>query len=126
MSLFNPKRCLLIVAIVLTVAGLARSQDDSRTLGSPIKREDVLALPSRDRAPKVSLKRALKLAERYARKENLNLSACYLFEARLLIDETNPETQSWHFWWIRVRPNVGNDVTLVVPMSGKVRQLRSP
>jgi len=105
---------------------MARSQDDSRTIGSPIKPEDVLALPPRDHAPKISLQRALKLAERFARKERLNISACYLFEARLLMDETNPETQSWHFLWIRVRPNVGNDVRLVVLMNGKVRQLRSP
>jgi hypothetical protein len=117
-------RGVFIAAILLALAASAYSQDESQQFGNNIKREDVLALPRRDRAPQISLRRALKIAERFARTEHLNLSGCYLFEARLLMDETNPETQAWHFWWIRVNSNVGNDVRIVVSMNGKARRLR--
>jgi hypothetical protein len=115
---------LFLVVVALSVTSVAFGQDQETRIGNPIKREDVLALPTRDRAPRITLERAVKLAERFAKKKRLNLSTCYLFEARLRQDG-NFESQAWHLVWVRVRPHVGYDVRLVVSMDGNVKQLGS-
>src|SRR6185369_12436630 len=116
---------LVLAAIFVIVPVVVRAQDGAQQLANTIKREDVLALPRRDRVPNISLQRALKIAERFARRKHIDLSRSYLFEARLLTDETNFETQSWHLWWVnttRGKP----DVRITVSADGKPTLLPSP
>src|SRR5258708_2227056 len=120
-----------IVIIALTVLFLAVSAfgqqgkpddpDQARKMANPITPRQILELPRRDKAPVMSLQRALKIAEAYIRKQQIDIASSYLFEARLT-SVLAPEESRWAFWWVRVRGNSGadSDVRVMVTMSGKV------
>jgi hypothetical protein len=116
--LITGMRILFIAGMLLLANSAAYSQDSAQQFGNTIKREDVLALPPRDRAPQLSLQRALRIAERYARKKRLRVSDCYLFEARLLGDGTKPDAGAWNFWWVSVRHSTP-DIHISVSANGK-------
>jgi hypothetical protein len=114
---------IIFAALSILVPVLAFAQEskqpepDSTTqLGNPITVSQILSLPKRDAPPRINLKRALKIAEDFIRKEKINISSCYLFEAKWVSDQLGAEP-SWHFWWVNVRGS--KDVRITVSMDGK-------
>lgn len=71
--------------------------DQDRQMANPITPRQILELPSRDKAPEMSLPRALKIAETFIRKQKISISSCYLFEARLISEQTSKKSR-WVFW----------------------------
>jgi len=114
-------RFFLIVLITLVLNTIAYSQDPESKLGRTITREDVLALPLRDVAPRLTLQRALKIAETFVKKKRLDISSCYLFEARWMsydTTDTTPESGAWEFWWVNIKRG-SRDIRIAVSVNGK-------
>lgn len=118
-------RFLLIVSITLVLNTIAHSQGPETRLDRPITREDVLALPRRDAAPSLTLQRALKVAETFIKKERLDVSSCYLFEARWVSYDTHPKSGAWEFWWVSTKYG-SDDIRLAVTLEGKAKRLPIP
>jgi hypothetical protein len=122
-------RVLMIALAVLFSAEFALGQqikpddpDQARQLANPITRRQILELPRRDKAPELSLQRALKIEEAFIKKQKIDISSCYLFEARLTSEQL-PEKSRWVFWWVSARGNnaTTNDVRITVTMDGKAQ-----
>lgn len=122
-------RTILAALMVLFISALSFAQvpepDQTTTIKNPITREQVLELPRTDRKPKITLQRALKIAERYIKTEKLTISSYYLFEARLIFSEDGAESH-WQFWWVRVNGLSVKDIKIAVSMNGNPQMLSSP
>lgn len=97
----------------------------STTLSTAITKEEVLKLPRLDRPPKITLQRALKVAESFIKKEKLDLSSCYLFEARWVSSESDDSKSYWVFWWVRLLGASGKDIKVAISMEGKPRLIEA-
>jgi hypothetical protein len=86
-----------------------------------------LPLTKRNFRPKLTLQRALKLAESYAAKEKINLSRYYLYQAKYTLYGSNGNQEPcWFFWWINEDGAFGNYVEIIVSIeTGNVRRLPS-
>jgi hypothetical protein len=71
--------------------------------------------------PKLTLQRALKLAEDYIEKEKSDISSYYLLEARLIHygSEKSLKEPRWFFLWAHESGAIGNQVEITVSMEGK-------
>jgi hypothetical protein len=121
----NAMRILSIASTLLVLATVASGQDEETRLSHPITRADILSLPRRDAAPALTLQRALKIAERFAKKQKVDLSSAYLFEAKWVSYATTPETGAWHFWWVSTKHSEP-DVRIAVSVDGKPKLLPLP
>jgi hypothetical protein len=99
--------------------------DSTMQLSNPITVSQILSLPKRDAPPRINLKQALKIAENFIRKGKINISSCYLFEAKWISDQLGAEP-SWHFWWVGVRGRASDDVRITVSMNGDAEVSSSP
>ena len=121
-----------IVAILATVLLLSvaiysqqtkpTAQTQETTPGNPVTRKQVLELPPRE-VPKLTLQQALKIAERFIKKERLDRGGCYLFEAKWVANESGTEG-AWRFWWVRRKEGWAN-IEVIVSLEG-VPKLLSP
>lgn len=114
---------MIIVAVLfLREPGLAQQPDQFTQLENPVSKRELLQLPRRDSSPRINLQRALKIAEGFIRKQKIDISSCYLFEAKLVSEEIQEES-SWRFWWVSVRGSnaPAKDVRITVTMDGKAQ-----
>ena len=56
------------------------------------------------------------MARRYIRKEHVDISSYWLFEARYTVYGEQP---GWYFWWVNDNGANGNYVEIFVSMDGK-------
>src|SRR5688500_12970992 len=91
---------IFILLPAFTFAQEARPQDPDQggRLENPITMAQILALPRRNWKPKITLNQALKIAEHHIKKQGLNTSSGYLFEARLVSEDG--QKSHWQFWWV--------------------------
>lgn len=83
----------------------------------PEIQDQIVNLPSSNKKsrPKITLQRALKLAEKYLEKEKIDVSSFYLYQAKFIIYRDSGQKQpAWHFWWLNETGGVGNYVQIVV------------
>lgn len=120
---------IIIAALFLTtsVCGQEKEREergqDSPILSHPITKDDLLMLPRRDKPPSISLKQALKIAERFIKKERLDVSTCYLFEAKWSEGKAGNTEPKWNFWWVRMRGATGKDIRITVSTEGTAQLL---
>ncbi|MFA6356593.1 MAG: hypothetical protein WCY23_05735 [Candidatus Omnitrophota bacterium] len=81
----------------------------------------------RDFRPQLTLQRALKLAESYIEKEEIDISSYYLHEAKYILygskDKQNP---CWFFLWANENGALGDYVEIIVSIdTGNIRRLPS-
>jgi hypothetical protein len=83
--------------------------------------------PVMRRKPRITLRRALKIAETYAKREKINLSPYFLLEARMIQygGENNAQEIRWFFRWVNENGTTGNDLEITVSMTGKASRLPS-
>lgn len=86
-----------------------------------------LPLAKRNFRPRLTLQRALKLAESYAAKEKVDLSRHYLYQAKYtLYGSKDNQEPCWFFWWVNEDGALGNYVEIIVSIeTGNVRRLPS-
>jgi hypothetical protein len=84
-------------------------------------------LPAMRVRPRITLQRALKIAESYAKKEKINLSSYFLLEARMIQygGENNAKEVRWFFRWANESSSTGNNLEITVSMDGKPARLPS-
>ena len=113
---------IMLVASFLRAPSLAQQPDQPTQMGSPVSKREVIELPRRDASPRINLQRALRIAEGFIRKQKIDISSCYLFEAKLISEELHEESR-WRFWWVGLRgDNVpAKDVRILVTMDGKAQ-----
>ena len=92
----------------------------------PTKDSQSSPLPARvgHYRPKISLQDALKIAEDYIRKEQIDIRPYWLYRAIYILvgDEKTPDEKklpAWHFWWVSETGTSGDDVEILVYMDGK-------
>ena len=122
----NVLTVLFIMALSTTT--LAQTNQQPKAEKSVTQQRIVdLPLPKRSFRPKLTLQRALKLAENYIAKEKIDISPFYLYEAKYILygSKTNQEP-CWFFWWINENGAAGNYVELIVSIETEnVRRLPS-
>ena len=114
---------IMLAIFFLRAPGLAQQPDQPSQLETPISKREILELPRRDSSPRITLRRALKIADAFIRKEKIDVSSCYLFQAKLVSDD---KERSWRFWWVSVRrrnASMNDDVRIIVGMDGKAQLL---
>jgi hypothetical protein len=111
-------RTLLTTLTVLLLGAVAYAQDSEMKLGRTITPAEVLALPRRDAAPSLTLQRALKIAERFAKRKRLDISSSYLFEAKWVSYPADPKNGEWHFWWVSTKHSKP-DIQIAVALNRK-------
>jgi hypothetical protein len=86
-----------------------------------------LTLSQRSFRPKLTMQRALQLAESHLKREKIDLSPFYLYEAKyILYGSKDDQEPCWFFWWLNENGALGNYVQLVVSIeTGNVRLLPS-
>jgi hypothetical protein len=75
--------------------------------------------------PKLSLQKALQLAENYIETEHIDISSYWLYRAKFILsgDTNTPDKEKlpcWHFWWVNDDGSMGDYVEIMVTMDGKV------
>jgi hypothetical protein len=125
-------RIILMVVVVMFQITLAVGQESHTGKSSqssqlsPVTERRILELPRPQRKqPKITLQQALKIAEGYIKKEKIDISSYYLFEAKWILYGTDVKELGWYFWWVNVDGALGNYVQLTVSMDGKVQLLGS-
>lgn len=87
----------------------------------------LLPIGKRKFKPKISLQRALKLAESYIEKEKIDISSFYLYQAKyILYGSKENQKPAWHLWWVNEDGALGNYVEILVLIdTGSVSRLPS-
>lgn len=113
-------RVLIFTLTVLFLTGGALGQQSEPHL--TITKHQILDLAPRDKAPRISLQQALKVAEGFIEKEKINISTSYLFEAKWVQDDVGVEPK-WRFWWVAIQINdkPTDDIRITVSMNGKAK-----
>jgi hypothetical protein len=88
-----------------------------------IIQKDISELPINgvNRKPKITLQDGLKIAERYAKKQKINLSGYFLLEARMIWygGKDDPKEPRWSFHWVGANKPMGVELWIDVSMEGK-------
>jgi len=119
-------RIFLAMMTVLLLSPLAFGQStetNQKTQEPTVLNPQMTDLPLLRRSfrPKLTLQRALKIAEAYLRKERINISHYFLFEARLIQYGSGKEMKEprWFFVWVNDSGGMGNQIEISVSMDGK-------
>ena len=122
----------VLFIMLLSTVSLAQTDQKSKpelTPEKPVTQVQIvnLPLPKRNFRPKLTLQRALKLAESYIAKGKIDLSPYYLYEAKyILYGSKDNQEPCWYFWWVNENGAAGNYVEIIVSIvTGNVRRLPS-
>ncbi len=118
-----------LILIVLSTTSHGQANQNRRAQESSVVQRQVaeLPVPQRGFRPRLTLQRALTLAERYVERERIDISAYYLYEAKYILygSEGNREP-SWFFWWVNENGSLGDYIQIVVSINtGEIRQIPS-
>lgn len=105
-----------LILVTLTFSASVLAQDKT----SENKTVDV---SSRKQKPKLTLQEALKIAEKYIKKEKIDVSKYFLFQVQKIQygGKDEPKVPCWHFWWLHEEGAVGNYIQILVFMDTETR-----
>ncbi len=128
-------KIFITILLVTFLSSALFAQTNQPSSSKPTKQEPLLEqnqivlLPVANRKfrPKLSLQRALKLAENYIEKEKIDISSFYLYQAKyILYGSKENQKPAWHLWWVNEDGALGNYVEILVLIdTGRVSQLPS-
>lgn len=124
----NTLTILLITSLSITSLARTTRQTKPEPQKSVAQQQIVnLPLPKRGFRPRLTLQRALKLAESYIEKEKIDISPYYLYEARYISYGSKEKLEPcWFLWWVNENGAAGNYVEIIVSIeTGNVRRLSS-
>ena len=75
--------------------------------------------------PKLSLRKAMDIAEAHIENEKIDVSQYYLTQVKLVYADKGVKKPFWWFWWVKTDLVIGNYVEIAVSMDGKARRLPS-
>jgi hypothetical protein len=118
---------ILLVSSVC-VAQTGQSTKPESTATPSITKQQILELPRRSSyRPRLTLQKALMLADAYIANEKIDISHYYLLEAKyILYGDKDRKDPSWYFWWVHEDQAAGHYVEIVVSINtGKAFRLIS-
>ena len=72
------------------------------------------------------MQKAMKLVEKYIRKEKIDTSDFFLSQIRMIqYGSENNKKPAWYFWWLNVDGALGNYIEIIVFMDGSTRRIPS-
>jgi hypothetical protein len=124
------KKFLIILSIVsLSPHSLTLNQQPEPKPEALFTQQRVvdLPLPKPSFRPKLTLQRALQLAESYIAKEKIDLSSYYLYQAKYILYGNNDNQEPcWFFWWVNESGALGNYIEIIVSVeTGNISRLPS-
>lgn len=106
--------------ILMLIISLLFCQVHPGQAEQPVIEQQVTELPKpAPEPPKITLQKALTIADRYIQKEKIDVSSFYLREVKLISPTEKVEDRQWHFWWVGVKGESGNNISIVVSMAGE-------
>jgi len=114
-------RILLFVVIVFLVGPSVYAQTPAQTgtVTNDVTQYRGLAYPTRGYGPpKISLERALKIADTLIKKDRIDISDCVLIEAHWVVDEPDSKKPMWQFYWSHLS-EASRNVLIAVSADGK-------
>ncbi len=106
----------LVLCLTVTQAQAPSSTDK---LATGVTQYQDLAYPTAGYLPpEISLPRALKIAEDFIRTDRIDISSCYLIEARWVTDDTKTKNGGWRFYWAH-KYQASRNVLIAVSVDGK-------
>jgi len=128
-------KTLLTISLIISLNSVLFAQTNQQSNSEPTDKElsveqsHIVNLPITRRKfrPKISLQRALKLAESYIEKEKIDISSFYLYQAKFIMYGSKDNQQpAWHLWWVSEDGALGNYVEILVMINtGSVSRLPS-
>lgn len=128
-------KSVLTVLVIISFNAISFAQTNRQPHPDPkaqekaITQRQVVDLPlaKRNFRPKLTLQRALKLAETYLEKEKIDISSYYLYEAKFIgYGSKGDQEPCWFFWWVNEDGASGNYIEVIVSIeTGNVRRLPS-
>ena len=74
--------------------------------------------------PRIELPKALRIMEKFVKKEKINISNYYLSRVNIIqYGAKNDKQPLWYFRWVNVDGSVGDYIEIAVFMDGSVRRL---
>lgn len=116
---------MLIISLLFCQIHPGRAEQPEKQEASPAAEQQITEQQATDlpklapEPPKITLQKALTIADRYIQKEKINVSSFYLREAKLIFPTEKVEDRQWHFWWVGVKGEAGNNISIVVSMAGE-------
>ncbi len=105
-------KLLLIGFIILTFSLIVLGQNSpSKNKSKEVAKEKIIELSSGNRSskPKLSMQEALKVMDKYIKKEKINTSKYFLWQVKsILYGGESENTPAWHFWWLSENGGVGD------------------
>ncbi len=128
-------KCVLTAFMILLLSTSTVAQTYQQLRLEPTSQETSITKPQvsqlpvtkRSYRPKLTMQRALKLAEGYIKRQKIDVSRYYLYEAKHILygRKDNPDP-SWSFSWVSENGELGNYVNIIVSIeSGNIMQLPS-
>lgn len=122
-----------VAALCLSAAALGQTTPSPTPTRPPegphITGPGITELPTlRSLKPKITLQKALKLAESYMKREKIKTSSHYLSEARIILFDGRLDARAlrWLFVWASNSGLPVLNIQVTVSMSGKAVKLPSP
>ena len=120
-------RIFLVVVTVLLLSPLAFGQStgiSQETQDPTVSNRQMtdFPLPKRSFRPKLTLQRALRIAEDYIENQRIDISQYFLSEVRMIQygGEKDVKEPRWFFVWVNDNGAIGNQIEISVSMDGKV------
>ncbi len=118
---------LILTTLNVTSLGQTNQNANRRAQESSVVQPRIvnLSAPLRVFRPRLTLQRALRVAERYIERERIDISPYYLYEAKyVLYGSAGNQEPAWFFWWVNENGSLGNYVQIVVSINtGEIRRL---
>ncbi len=105
-----------LIAIIQAIAPLSFSEN-SGSFSLAVSLQNITP-------PPITLKEAIKIAEEFIEKEQIDVSKYYLKEVRLIWFGENKE-RCWYLWWDNLGVRLGDYVEIRVDMDGKAFRIPS-
>lgn len=122
-----PKASLLVTVLLVCLSLECSAQSQANSTQDSQAKEHQSTLFSANAVsfrPKLTLQEAVKIAEDYISKEQIDIRPYWLYRAIYILvgDEKTPAEKklpAWHFLWVSEKGVIGDDVEILVYMDGK-------
>ena len=120
------KGLFCVLAIILCSLAVFGQKETDKNSGK-ITNQQTLKLPqSKDSKPPVEMQKALKIMEKFIKKQKIDTSNYYLARVNMIQygakDERKP---AWYFRWVKIDESFGNYIEIAVFMDGSVQRMPS-
>ena len=120
-------KSLFCVLAIILCASVVSGQKEPDKNTEKITNKQITKLPqAKGSKPPLELKKALKLMEKFIKKQKIDTSNYYLARVNMIQygakDDRKP---AWYFRWVKTDESIGDYIEIAVFMDGSVRRMPS-